>query len=111
MISCAAEAMISCAASSLTRSWTMPGDTTRTRPFCSRAISISMYPMDLRLPQSVVLSFWTHLRTNTCQRHLAHSWSTGEPSIGFLRADRYVPARHKSIVRFQLPTIIRSPSS
>jgi len=34
-----------------------------------------------------------------------------ELSIGFLRADRFVPARHIVIVRFQLPTIIRSPSS
>jgi hypothetical protein len=89
----------------------MQGDTTRTRRFCSRAILISMHPMDLQLPQSAALSFKTHLRTNTFQRHLAHSWSAGEPSIGFLRADPYVPARPRSIVRFQLPIIIRSPSS
>jgi hypothetical protein len=44
-----------------------------------------MYPRDLQLVQSPALSFRTHSRTTTSQRHLGHFWSTDGSLIGFLR--------------------------
>ncbi len=101
--------MITCAAPSWTKLWTMRGNTIGIRPFCLAGTSISMYPRRLRLAQSASLSFRTHLRTSTCRRHLAHFWTMDEPSIGFLPGVAFARANPECTVRFQLPTTIRYP--
>ncbi len=69
-----------------------------------------MYPRDLQLVQSPALSFRTHSRTTTSQRHLGHFWSTDGSLIGFLRVVVFAASNLLFTVRFRLPTIIRYPS-
>lgn len=77
---------------------------------CLRAISIWMYPRALQPVQLPALSFRTHSRTITSQRHLGHFWSTDGSLIGFLRVVVFAASNLLFTVRFRLPTIIRYPS-
>src|ERR1700737_3678072 len=69
-----------------------------------------MYPRAQQPVQSPALSFRTHSRTTTSQRHLGHFWSTAGSLIGFLRVVVFAASNFLFTVRFRLPTIIRYPS-
>jgi|ERR1700720_317760 len=64
---------------------------------------------DLQPVQSPALSFRTHSRTITSQRHLSHFWSTDGSLIGFLRVVVFAASNLLFTVRSRLPIIIRCP--
>jgi endonuclease/exonuclease/phosphatase family metal-dependent hydrolase len=83
---------------------------TRIQLFCLLATSIWMHLGDLQLAQSPTLSFGTHSRITTSQRHPGLLWNTDGSLIGFLRVVVFAASNLLFTGRFRLPTTIRYPS-